>query len=265
MRQPFDFTDRTVVVTGAASGIGRATAELLISHGADVHTLDIAKVDLDVAGDHRCDLGDPGSIDAAVEQLPASIDAVVNCAGLPNGGRFSAHEVMKVNWLGLRHVTEVVLARMPRGSAVVNVGSTAGRDWHVRAEPIAELLVRQGFDDSLDWIDDNAELVGDGYAFSKEVVHYYTTWRSVALNPSGIRMNAVAPGVTNTALVDDFRRGVGDDAIDRAVRIAGRMAEPHEMAPALLFLADPSASSYVNGTTLTVDGGSHAARLIAAN
>ena len=77
-------------------------------------------------------------------------------------------------------------------------------------------------------------------------------------------MNSICPGITNTALVDDFRRGVGADVLDRATRIAGRMAEPSEMAPALLFLADDASASYINGVNLNIDRGTGAAHATGA-
>ena len=67
-------------------------------------------------------------------------------------------------------------------------------------------------------------------------------------------------GITNTSIIADFRRGVGDDIIDHAEAVAGRMARPQEMAPAMLFLADEASSSYLNGVNLNIDRGTAAAR-----
>ena len=255
-----DFADRVVVVTGAASGIGAAAAELLLEHGAEIHTLDIAPVGAAVAHVHECDMGDPGSIDAAVAALPDRIDALLNCAGVPNGGRFTSSEVMRINWLGLRHLTESLLPRISDEGSVVHVASTAGRGWPDRMPTMMELMSATSFADGLNWIDTNPAETGDGYALSKEAVQYYTLSRSLETIKHGVRMNSICPGVTNTALVDDFRRGVGDDVFDRATSIAGRMAEPSEMAPALLFLADHASASYINGVNLNIDRGTGAAR-----
>ncbi len=256
-----DFSGKTVVLTGGASGIGAATAALALDRGAEVHVLDIAaQPGTGSARWVRCDLGDPMSIDDAVAALPSHIDALLNCAGVPNGGRFTPSEIMAINWLGLRHLTEAALDRLADGGAVVNVASTAGRDWPARADAHAALMAATDFDAGLAWVKSNGDLVGDGYAFSKEAVQYYTQWRAVQLLPTGVRMNSVCPGVTDTAIVADFRRGLGDAIIDHAAAVAGRMADPSEMAPALLFLADPVAASYVNGVNLNVDRGTGAAR-----
>jgi NAD(P)-dependent dehydrogenase (short-subunit alcohol dehydrogenase family) len=168
---------------------------------------------------------------------------------------------MRVNWLGLRRLTESVLPRMgPRG-AVVHIASTAGRAWPERLAAHQQLMAAESFDAGLAWVLNHPDMVGDGYAFSKEAVQFYTLWRSVQLLPTGIRMNSVCPGITDTGIISDFRKGMGDDVIDSAEAIAGRMAQPSEMAPAMLFLADYESSSYINGINLNVDRGTGAARL----
>lgn len=255
-----DFTGRHVVITGAASGIGAAAVERFVDAGAVVHTLDIAPVAHHVAASHHCDLGSEASIDEAVAALPEEIDALINCAGVPNGGRFTAAQVMAINWLGLRHLTESLLPRIPAGGSVIHVASTAGRGWSAHVAELQALMAAETFADGAAWVDANDEVVGDGYALSKEAVQYYTMTRSLQTREaSGIRMNSVCPGVTNTQLAEDFRRGVGDGVIARATEIAGRLAEPAEMAPTLLFLADPVSASYINGVNVNVDNGTGAA------
>lgn len=260
-----DFSDREVVITGTATGIGAATLELAAAHGATVRALDVA---YDRTEDHdgavtryHCDVGRPDSIDDVLGRLPDRIDVLMNCAGVPNGGRFDTDQVMAINWFGLRHLTEAILARMAPGSSVVHVASTAGRDWASRVELHRELMAIPGFEAGLAWMARNRSHCGDGYVVSKEAVQYYTLWRSVQLLPRRIRMNSVCPGITATGLVDDFRRGMGDDLIDHAAAVAGRFARPGEMAPAMLFLADERSSSYLNGVNLNIDRGTAAARL----
>ncbi|MDH3295133.1 MAG: coniferyl-alcohol dehydrogenase [Acidimicrobiia bacterium] len=268
-RPLLDFSDRTVVVTGTASGIGAATVDLLTLAGADVHALDIAYPASDriPGGDtssvtaHQCDLGSRSSIDAALAALPPAVDVLMNCAGVPNGGRFDVDQVMTVNWFGLRHLTENLLERMPNGSSVVHVASTAGRAWGDRVELHQSLMAARSFDEGMAWLADNRHLCGDGYVVSKEAVQYYTLWRAVQLLPRDIRMNSVCPGITATGLVDDFRKGMGPDVIDHAAAVAGRFAQPWEMAPAMLFLADQASASYLNGVNLNIDRGTGAARL----
>lgn len=261
-----DFTNASVVITGCSSGMGAEALRLFLDAGADVHAVDLHDP---VGGNgsstgrvvgHRCDIGDRGQLDRTVAALPDRVDVLVNCAGIPNGGRFSGEQVMRVNWLGLRHLTEALLPRMDDGGSVVHVASTAGRDWAARPDLHAELMAVDDFDDGVAWLAANPDRYGDGYVVSKEAVQYYTMWRSVQLLPRGIRMNSVCPGITDTGIIGDFRRGMGDDIIDRAAAVAGRFAEPREMAPAMLFLADNASSSYITGVNLNIDCGTGAAR-----
>jgi len=259
-----DFAGRTVVITGSSSGMGAEAQRLFLAAGASVHALDVVEpAAANGAGPatlHQCDLGQPSSIDATVVALPDRVDVLVNCAGVPNGGRFDADAVMRVNWLGLRHLTEQLLPRMDEGAAVVNVASTAGRNWPEHTSHHQQLMAATSFDEGLAWLGANPDVVGDGYAFSKEAVQFYTLWRSVQLLAKGVRMNSVCPGITDTSIIDDFRRGMGADIIDHAAAVAGRFASPAEMAPAMLFLADHASSSYLNGVNLNVDRGTGAAR-----
>lgn len=260
-----DLSGNTVVVTGAATGIGAAVVDELLTANAEVHTLDVAPVSAGVETELACNLGDRAAIDSAIDDLPDRIDMVMNCAGVPNGGRFDAAEVMAVNWLGLRHLTESLLPRMPAGGSVTHVASTAGRNWPANVASHLELMLAPSFEAGAEWVEANPEIVGDGYGFSKEAVQYYTMWRALQIRPQfDIRMNSLCPGVTNTQLSADFRRGVGDAVIDRAVEVAGRLAEPAEMAPAMLFLADQRTASYVNGINLNVDRGTGAAHMLGA-
>jgi len=262
---PDGFRDVAVVVTGAASGIGGALAERLVALGAQVHALDIAPVTADVANSTTCDLGDRASIDAAIAELPDEILMVFNCAGVPNGGRFNPLSVMAINWLGLRHLTEALVERIRANGSITHVASTAGRGWPNHVSELTELMAHETFEAGAGWVNDHPEVVGDGYSLSKEAVQWYTMWRGLqTLKRHGVRMNSVCPGVTNTQLAQDFRRGVGDGVIDRATEIAGRLAEPAEMTPAMLFLADHAASSYINGINLNVDRGTGAAHATGA-
>jgi len=260
-----DLSDHTVVVTGAASGIGAAVVQGLLAAGATVHTLDVAPVSAPVAQAVACDLGDQASIDLALELMPAEVDWLMNCAGVPNGGRFTPSQVMAINWFGLRHLTEALLPRISAGGSVTHVASTAGRAWAENVEHHRTLTATSSFEAGMEWLGNNQDVVGDGYSFSKQAVQYYTMWRALQVRPElDIRMNSLCPGVTNTQLSDDFRRGVGDDVIDRAVNLAGRPAEPAEMVGAMLFLADQRTASYVNGINLNVDRGTGAAHILGA-
>ena len=254
------FDAKTVVVTGAATGMGNETVRLLLDAGATVIALDVAEVDTPGVTYVRTDLGDPASIDAAVAALPARVDVLMNCAGIPGGTRWHAAEVMRVNLFGLRHLTESLIGRIAAGGAVVNIASIAGGAWPSHLTELLELLATDGFEAGDAWVAAHAQLVGDGYSFSKEAVQVYTMARSVRSIKDGVRINSICPGVTDTKIMPDFRQAMGDAAIDMTADIGiGRLASPEEMAPAMLFLADTASSSYINGVNLIIDGGFSAA------
>jgi NAD(P)-dependent dehydrogenase (short-subunit alcohol dehydrogenase family) len=255
-----DYNGKNVLITGAATGMGFETTRLLLDAGASVTAIDVAEVNLPDVTFVRTDLGDPAAIDAAVAQLPATVDVLMNCAGIPGGTRFSPVEVMKVNFLGLRHLTESVIGRIPEGGAIVHIASIAGSGWFNHTAELGELLATTGFAEGQAWCEAQAELIGDGYFFSKEAVQYYTLSRSVAAIKQGVRVNSICPGVTDTKIMPDFRQSMGDNAINMTADVGiGRLATPDEMAPAMLFLGDSASAGYINGVNLIVDGGFSAA------
>jgi len=251
------FAGKTVVVTGASSGIGGAATELLVAEGARVHALDIKPVAADVASSTTVDLRDPASIDAAVAGLPGEIDALFNCAGLPQ--TFGPAEVIAVNFLGLRHLTEALVPRLGPGSAVASVASVGGLGWPDLLEPIRELLATDGFASGQAWVAAHPDVVEAGYRFSKSCVIAYTMYRSTELIGQGIRINSLSPGDTTTPMTSHFKDFYGADFWDSRVLPIGRPAQPVEQARALLFLNSPDAS-YISGINLVVDAGATAAR-----
>lgn len=260
MAHPLDYNGRTVVVTGAATGMGAETVALLDTLGADVHAVDIVDVAGPVASTHRVDIGDPASIDVVLADLPDRIHALVNCAGIPGGTRFDARTVMRVNFLGLRYLSEAIFDRIAPGGSITSVASLAGGGWTNHVAELSELMAADSFADGDTWLNGREELLGDGYSFSKECVQYWTMWRSTTAVKAGVRVNSICPGVTDTKILVDFREAMGEGAIQMATDAGiGRPATPDEMAPALLFLGSDRAASYVNGVNLIIDGGFMAA------
>ena len=254
------YARRTVVVTGAATGMGAETVALLLQSGAEVYALDIAEVTTSVTSAQHVDLGDPASIDGVLDGLPPRIDALMHCAGIPGGTRFNPRTVVRVNFLGLRHLTEAVFDRMGDDASITSIASIAGGGWPSHQRELSELLATNDFAAADAWLDGRDDLVGDGYSFSKECVQFWTMWRSTSAIRSGVRVNAICPGVTDTKIMVDFRQAMGDAAIDMTADAGiGRLASPAEMAPAMLFLGHHQAASYVNGVNLDIDGGFMAA------
>jgi NAD(P)-dependent dehydrogenase (short-subunit alcohol dehydrogenase family) len=251
--QMLELSGRRIAVTGAAAGIGAAVREQLLDRGAEVIVLDRNDPGDDRVSYVPCDLADPTSIETALAQLPATLGGFANVAGLP--GTHSAEAVMRVNFLGLRLLTDRVLERIDAGGAVVNVASIAGSSWPLNLEKLAALNSTEDFDSGLKWCVDNGP--GDGstaYNFSKEALIFYTKHRAVSAWKRGVRMNSVSPGATATGILGDFKASMAPGAIDWSEHLLGRHAAPEEVAPVIVFLLGPH-SSFVNGADVPVDGG----------
>ena len=249
------FDGKAAVVTGAANGLGREVARLLVEGGARVAGFDIRSIDLPGVESHVVDMGDPRSIDAAVARLDVSIDVLCNVAGLPQTK--PATDVVRVNFLGLRHLTEALAPRMAPGAAVTNVASNAGNGWPQRRGLLEQALATPDFASGDRWMDQHLLDQGDPYTFSKELVQLYTLRRSHTLyRDHGVRMNCVSPGEMNTAMMTEFRKAMTDKIIDAVAHAStlGRMASPEEVAPAVVFLSSEHAR-FCCGAIFDVDGG----------
>ena len=206
----------------------------------------------------QCDLADPESIDRALEALPPSIAALVNVAGI--AGPEPAETVVAVNFLGLRHLTERMLAdaRLEPGTGVVNVASSAGRDWPSRQQLVCRLLDTPDFESGLRWLHEHAnEWRGNPYKFSKQCAAAYT-YRATAIGMKhGVRVNCVNPGATETQLSPDFKQLIGPDMYDWIAQQVGRHGTPDDIAGVIEFLAIGDCA-WLNGVEITVDGGYYA-------
>lgn len=243
------------IVTGAASGIGHAVAERLVTAGAEVISLDRNTPPVAVKHHIAVDLADPQSIDAAVTQLEGTFDALINVAGVP--GTAPAATVIAVNVLAVRHLTEVLIGRLRDGGSVVVVSSIAGFGWPARMPAIQALLATDGYAEGARWFADNPQ-AGNAYNFSKEVATVYTMAKALEFAQRGLRINAVLPGPVETPILADFEETMGKDTLDGAKALLGRHATPEDIAGAVAYLISTDAG-WVNGQTLAVDGGGMAA------
>lgn len=246
------YCGKRVLVTGCASGIGHATAATLIDLGAEVHGLDRNACDLPLASFHATELGDPAAIDAALAQLAGPFDALFNCVGL--GPTHAPADVVKVNFLGIRYLTERLLDRMGEGSAIVSVSSTGGSQWRTRLSNQRAFVGTGSFEQGAQWYAEHQATISNAYAFSKEALIVWTLQQSTALIARRIRINCTSPGAVRTAMLDEIEAAISSAAIDVVAQPIGRRSSPQEQAWPLLMLGS-SLASYINGIDLAVDGG----------
>lgn len=241
---------KTVVVTGAASGIGREAASRLIAEGARVIGVDLSPTGL--VAEHRVDLSRPEQIDRLVDDLPAGIDGLCNVAGVaPSSPPWL---VLAVNAKGLQRLTLGVVPKMSDGGSIVNVASSAGMGW---ADSVEEI---RAFDETpferkhLERFASDHEMTegGRSYSFSKEVVVAWTMRQRWAWRDRRIRMNAISPGPVDTPILPDFIATLRRAATVMA--IMDRPALPSDIAPAILFLLSDEAA-WFRGCNIAIDGG----------
>ena len=244
--------DKTVVVTGCASGIGLETARLCKAWGATVLGVDRTMTHEHVDELYQADLSDPAQIRQLVQALPPGVHGIANIAGLPPTA--PAERVLKVNLVGLKAFTLGMIPKLADGASIVNLASLAGHDWasHVSSIHDSEDL---DFDDVAEFVrtHDAGDAGGRSYFFSKEALVAWTlknrwTWRE-----RGIRMNAVSPGPVDTPILGDFIQTLGARA-EEDMRVMDRAGTPADIAPVVAFLLS-DLSGWIRGANLPVDGG----------
>jgi NAD(P)-dependent dehydrogenase (short-subunit alcohol dehydrogenase family) len=251
------YRGRRVVVTGSSSGIGRALARSLVDRGAEVHGAALDGGGDGLASSHVLDLTDPASIEAVVAGIGGRVDALFNCAGATP--MIDPADVVKVNFLGTRLLTERVLDLVPSGGAVVSVSSNGGYAWRRRAAFLREFVEVPGFEAGLAWFQERREEAGHAYRFAKEALTVWTMLESARLVRRGVRINVVSPGSVQTPMLEAIEAVSPRAALEAVEEPSGRRSTPDEQVGPLLFL-NSDAASYVNGVDLPVDGGFWAAQ-----
>jgi len=251
----FRYDGKRAVVVGGATGMGAATAELVLDLGADVVVMDYADVALPGVKAIKVNLADKDSIDAAVDECGGPIDALFSCAGVADG----TPGIEKINFIGHRHLIDRVIdaGYMPRGSAIGMISSAAGLGWEANLAEIESYLDCNDFDSAVAWIEKNGHA---DYMWSKQTICTYVAREATNMLKRGIRINAILPGPTDTPLAQanaEMWLGFGTDFRDE---VGIEPSTPDEQAGPLAFLCS-DAAKYVNGITMITDAGYVAAGL----
>ena len=234
-------SERVVVVTGAASGIGFATAERFRDLGDTVFGLDIAPTVPDGVTYVECNVGSKAAVDAAIKTCAASgrIDVLANVAGVVQFGRFEGvtEEVFdRTLAIDLKGPFFLMQAALPHlraaGGNIVNVSSVAGR-------------IPQPY--------------SAAYSAAKGGLTQLTQALALELSPDGIRVNAVCPGTVATPLVDGVAASYPADLDARVqdrllMMLPGAAITPDEIASSIVYLASAEARM-ITGSVVAFDGG----------
>jgi meso-butanediol dehydrogenase / (S,S)-butanediol dehydrogenase / diacetyl reductase len=232
---------RIVVITGAASGIGYATAELFRDLGDTVYGLDIQPTVPDGVTYVECNVGDKAAVDAAIATCAVTgrIDVLANVAGIVQFGRFDQigeAEYDRVQAVDLKGPFFLIQAALPHIRAakgnIVNVSSVAGNK-------------AQGY--------------SAAYSAAKGGLTMLTRGLALELAPEGIRVNAVCPGTVDTPLVqhvaENFPADLDPRVMDRLMMmLPGKAISPAEIGQSIVYLASPAARM-ITGSILAFDGG----------
>jgi NAD(P)-dependent dehydrogenase (short-subunit alcohol dehydrogenase family) len=241
------------VVTGAASGMGAAVVDILVGLGAHVSAVDRQPVARDDVTFVPTDLLDQAAIDAAVAALPAQVNSVFSCAGLP-GPPFANEDTVTVNFVAARHLVDSLVPRMPAGGAIACISSNAAMSWQDVLDTLRPMLATGSFAEGRAWLSANPDAIAGAYGFSKQLLSAWVGIRAMELASAGLRLNVSQPGPTETAMLPKFNDQVGAKLVDAFIGPIGRHSTAEEQAWPLVFLNSPR-MSYVSGIPLYVDGG----------
>ena len=256
MTDVLGYQGRNVVITGAASGMGRAAAQLLVDAGANVHALDIAEVMVPVAQAYKVDMRDGASLDAVIAELPDRIYGLFNCAGVPSPP-FRALDTVLINFTGLRYLTEALLPRMEHGGGIASIASTAGMGWRANLDQVRDFLaLDNSYEAASDWVGNNADALADAYGFSKQCIIVYTMTMAKQLAQRDIRINCIAPSPTDSAFMQKLtgEGEIPEEAVALFLPSNRRYATGEDMGAPLVML-NSRLARFVSGQNLPVDFG----------
>lgn len=271
IKELLGYEGKTVVITGAASGMAYCATELLLSLGAKVYAVVNSKpCDLPVEAQFKGNLSVKSEIDNVISRLPEKIDVLFMCHGVglkPDREKF----IQMTNFVGQRYMVEQLLPRIVDGGSVTFISSTGGYGWPGNMKNVGALLNTASFEEAEQWVEANVDMFAeegapDPYQFSKQCVSAYvkSKCRAPEFIDRKVRINAIGPSFTETAIIKDFNLAVSQDGSEASGASVmyelflkswnGRAGKPEEMGwPLVLFGSD--ICSYLSGQVIYIDFG----------
>lgn len=249
-----EYKDKVVVVTGAASGIGKACAVAFAQEGAKVVALDLDAAGVEALAHTLCsegcsvtpcaaDITDEDRIEDIffeIKEREGAIDALINCAGIISFEKFPEHNlahwnrVIGVNLSGTYNCCRFagIIMREQKRGAIVNISAGAAKTGGMNPCP--------------------------AYIASKGGINSLTFHFAVQLAKDGVRVNCICPGPIDTPMIDrqaelPGAKGNGKESIISSVPLG--LGLPSDIAEGALFLASPKRARYITGEILDINGG----------
>lgn len=257
MKDYFGYEGKVCVVTGASSGMGKATTEMLVDLGAKVYALDLNPCLVQgIEKFYECNLSDKKKIEETFNLLPEKIDCFFGVAGL-SGSKTDYKTTFNCNFTANKYITFNYLknGRMDKGGAIVFVTSTAGLNWKQYKKEQNKVVHANSWEETEKLIEPLARIAPAtmAYMYSKRCLSQFVCEQAIELGKMGIRVNNVMPASTDTGMKEEFAKMAGGEkGLLSETGTANRLATSEEMAGPIVFLNSDMAS-FISGVDLCVD------------
>lgn len=256
MKDFFGYDGKVCIVTGASSGMGKATTQMLVELGAKVYAIDMNPCQVEGIEKYlKCNLASKEDIDNTFKELPEKIDSFFGVAGL-SGSKTDYRTTFDCNYTANMYITLYYLKeRMQKGASVVYCTSTAGLEWKKFKKEQNKVVHSKTWEEV---VAATSKLASSApatfaYMYSKRCLSQFICEQAVEFAKLGIRMNNVLPAATDTGMKQEFQDMVGsEEGLIEQAGLANRLATSEEMAGPMVFL-NSNMASFVSGVDFLVD------------
>lgn len=256
MKDFFGYDGKVCIVTGASSGMGKATTQMLVELGAKVYAIDMNPCQVEGIEKYlKCNLASKEDIDNTFKELPEKIDSFFGIAGL-SGSKTDYRTTFDCNYTANMYITLYYLKeRMQKGASVVYCTSTAGLEWKKFKKEQNKVVHSKTWEEVVAATSKLASSAPAAFAYmySKRCLSQFICEQAVEFAKLGIRMNNVLPAATDTGMKQEFQDMVGsEEGLIEQAGLAKRLATSEEMAGPMVFL-NSNMASFVSGVDFLVD------------